>query len=249
MSMLPLFDCDGRCSGYRANASAQPQDALQILSDYGLNTVRLRLFGPDTFANNSYADLSGTLAMARRAKAAGLAITLDIFYTQWFFGKNTYYLQRRTPPRWHNLSFPELVNAAADYTMTAVKALVDQDTAPASVQIGNEIDCGLFHPWKGQSCSRGAEVCSCKQNWQNLATVITAAAKAVNTAAPEAKIIIQYAASNSVCIRIYMYQSVFVFMELLYTRYDQIRHKRQEHHHHSRTHTRHNNVAWQRRSL
>ena len=89
MGMLPLFDCYGNCSLYRANDSAPPQDALQILGDYGLNTVRLRLFGPDAFANNSYANLSSVLAMARRASAAGLGVSLDIFYTQWYFGQDS----------------------------------------------------------------------------------------------------------------------------------------------------------------
>ena len=84
MGMLPVFDCNGTCSQYKANKTAPAQDALQILSDYGLNTVRLRLFGPDTFANNSYAALPSVLAMARRARAANLSISLDIFYSQWF---------------------------------------------------------------------------------------------------------------------------------------------------------------------
>ena len=199
MSMLPVLDCNGTCSKYRANASAQPQDALQILGDYGLNTVRLRLFGPDTFANNSYCALPGVLAMARRAKAAGLAITLDIFYTQWFFGSDSDYLQRRTPVRWHNLSFDQLVVAAANYTRSAIAAMVDQGTPPASVQIGNEIQCGIFHPWEGETCSRGAEVCpNCEENWDNLARVITAASKAAKSVIPDIEVLIQFAASRNV---------------------------------------------------
>ena len=75
--------CNANVARYRANATAAPQDALQILADYGLNTVRLRLFGPDAFPNNSYAALPEVLDMAKRAKAAGLDISLDIFYTQW----------------------------------------------------------------------------------------------------------------------------------------------------------------------
>ena len=38
MSLLPTLDCNGTCSRYRANSSASPQDALQILADHGLNT-------------------------------------------------------------------------------------------------------------------------------------------------------------------------------------------------------------------
>ena len=39
MGYLPVIDCNGTCSRYRANTTADAQDALQILSDFGLNTV------------------------------------------------------------------------------------------------------------------------------------------------------------------------------------------------------------------
>lgn len=74
-------------------------------------------------------------------------------------------------------------------------ALAAQGTLPSSVQIGNEINCGLFHNWDGANCSQGGEVCACKNNWGNLAALITACAKAVKAANPDAVIIIQYAAS------------------------------------------------------
>ena len=107
------------------------------------------------------------------------------------------YLQRRTPPRWHGLSFPDLVEAAANYTFTAVNALAQQGTPPTSVQIGNEINCGIFHPWTGEPCSSGASICdTCKGNFGNLAKVINASAAAVRRASPEAELIIQYAASK-----------------------------------------------------
>ena len=36
MAYLPVIDCNGTCSQYRANTSAKPQDALQILADSGV---------------------------------------------------------------------------------------------------------------------------------------------------------------------------------------------------------------------
>ena len=198
MGMLPTIDCNGTCSQYKANSSAPAQDAIEILSDYGLNTVRLRLFGPDTFANNSYAALPSVLEMAKRVKAANMDISLDIFYSQWYFGPDNYYLQRRTPPIWHNLSFPQLVEAASNYTANAIRALTEQGTPPSSIQIGNEIGCGLFHPWTGEACSSGAEVCKCKDNWDNLATVITACSKAARQYVPDVEVIIQLGASQQI---------------------------------------------------
>lgn len=197
MGWLPMLDCNGTCSRYRATASAAPQDALQILADHGLNTVRLRLFGPDVFANNSHADLPTVLAMARRAKAAGLGISLDVFYSQWYDGgAANYYLSRRTPTRWRDLSFTQLVDAVRDYTYDAVHALAAQGTPPSSMQVGNEINCGLFHPWVGNSCSAGAEVCRCPDNWAHLAAVLTAGCEAAKEAAPGVECIVQMFASE-----------------------------------------------------
>jgi Arabinogalactan endo-1,4-beta-galactosidase len=180
MGSLPQYDCNGTCSKYRANATAPPQDALRILSDHGLNTVRLRLFGPQVCAENTYAGIDSVLAMARRARSAGLAITLDVFYTQWVWacadpppaGVSAKDYQRRTPAEWKDLGFAALLQATANYTHTAVSRLVEQGTPPQSVQIGNEINCGLFHPWPGQTCADGGEVCACKDNWHNLAAIV-----------------------------------------------------------------------------
>eukprot|EP00750_Incisomonas_marina_P003505 INCI13158.1.p1 GENE.INCI13158.1~~INCI13158.1.p1 ORF type:complete len:410 (-),score=27.54 INCI13158.1:198-1427(-) len=224
MGMLPVFDCNGTCSQYKANKTAPAQDALQILSDYGLNTVRLRLFGPDTFANNSYAALPSVLAMARRARAANLSISLDIFYSQWYSGDDSTYLQRRAPPRWHNLTFAQLSTAAANYTFSAVQALVEQGSPPQSVQIGNEINCGLFYPWQGESCDTGAEVCSCKDNYERLAAIINASTRAAKRAWPSAEIIIQYAASQQLGNRD-NFQTMFNFyaqLEKFAAQYDAI---------------------------
>eukprot|EP00041_Stephanoeca_diplocostata_P022283 m.529700 g.529700 ORF g.529700 m.529700 type:complete len:409 (-) comp22019_c1_seq4:438-1664(-) len=193
---LPIFDCNGTCSKYRINASTPPSDALEQLASPGkLNTVRLRLFA-FPYPNNTYAGLSSVLRMAKRAQHAGLAITLDIFYTQWFFGPDGTYLERRTPVQWKNLTFPALVDTMHAYTFNAIHALVAQGTPPQSVQIGNEIDCGLFHNWHDQPCSAGGEVCQCKDNWQNLADLIKAGYNGIKAAYPSAVVIIQLGASK-----------------------------------------------------
>ena len=142
--------------------------------------------------------------MARRARSAGLAITLDVFYTQWVWacadpppaGVSAKDYQRRTPAKWKDLGFAALLQATANYTHTAVSRLVEQGTPPQSVQIGNEINCGLFHPWPGQTCADGGEVCACKDNWHNLAAIVKAAATSVKGACPTAEVMIQYAASK-----------------------------------------------------
>lgn len=83
-------------------------------------------------------------------------------------------------------------------------------TLPSSVQIGNEIDCGLFHNWAGQPCSAGAEVCKCKGNWGNLAAVITACSKAIKSVAPSTELIVQLGASKNLANGD-LYDTLFTF--------------------------------------
>eukprot|EP00051_Salpingoeca_urceolata_P017340 m.235615 g.235615 ORF g.235615 m.235615 type:complete len:451 (+) comp18927_c0_seq11:3305-4657(+) len=194
MGMLPVIDCNGTCSKYRANTTAPIQDAIAILGDYGVNTIRLRLF-IFPYPNNSYAGLESVKRMAKRAHAAGHNISLDIFYTQWFFGV-PYGVQRRRPAPWRNLTFDALLDATYNYTRASVGALVAQGTPPATVQIGNEINCGIFFPDPDKPCSSGGEVCQCEDNWGNLARIIAAGSRGVRDAYPPANIIIQLGASK-----------------------------------------------------
>ena len=250
MSLLPTLDCNGTCSRYRANSSASPQDALQILADHGLNTVRLRLFGPGTMPNstcdseagraprgggwatpcaadavcawnktceeieaaNEAASYAQVLAMARRAKRAGLKITLDIFYDSWCDCMDDragcgmgYDKCRLTPAPWRHFSFPTLLKAVYDYTHEVVTALVMQGTTPQSVQIGNEVDCGLMYAWPDMPCSVSGEICAsqgmpgrgheCPPNWGNMEALVKAGSKAVRAASPGTELIIQLGAS------------------------------------------------------
>jgi len=77
MSQLPAFDCSGQCSPYRNNVSVQTEDALRILKENGVNTVRLRIWNNPT-KENSYCNLDGVLKMAARAKAAGYLSSFNL---------------------------------------------------------------------------------------------------------------------------------------------------------------------------
>jgi hypothetical protein len=97
LSYLPLEDCYGSCSHFRASRSAPPEDALAISAAAGLNAVRLRLWvdpspvtpqgwpGPDY----TYANLSSVLGMARRAAKAGLGVWLDFHFSDVWAGEVT----------------------------------------------------------------------------------------------------------------------------------------------------------------
>ncbi len=133
--------------GMKFSDSGMQKDPIAIMKDHGLNYVRLRIFN-DPARDSGYSpgkgfcDLEHTKAMARRVKAAGMKLLLDLHYSDTWADP-----QRQTKPAaWRGLSFDALKKALYDYTRMVVQALKDQGTTPDMVQVGNEINHGLVWP-------------------------------------------------------------------------------------------------------
>ncbi len=123
------------------------KDPILILKDHGFNYVRLRVFN-DPARDSAYSpgkgfcDLAHTLQMAKRVKAAGMKLLLDIHYSDTWADPG----RQTKPAAWRNLSFADLKKALFDYTVEVVTALKKQGTMPDMVQVGNEINHGLVWP-------------------------------------------------------------------------------------------------------
>jgi len=90
------------------------KDIFAILKDYQFNYIRLRLFvdpgAPDGYAANrqkAFCDLAHVEAMAKRARAAGLGILLDIHYSDTWSSPG----HQKKPLVWENLDFAGLTKA------------------------------------------------------------------------------------------------------------------------------------------
>ena len=121
------------------NANRKVTDPLLLMKRAGLNAARVRLWvGPST----RHGSLTEVLALAKRLKAAGLQLVLDLHYSDWWAdpGKQT------KPAAWANLTQPQLVQQVHDYTASVLNKLIRQNTAPSWVQIGNEVGNGLLWP-------------------------------------------------------------------------------------------------------
>ncbi len=133
---MKFYDTDGK-----------QKDAIQILKDHGLNYVRLRIFN-DPARDSGYSptkgfcDLPHTLQMAKRVKAAGMKLLLDFHYSDYWADPQKQYM----PKAWRGKPITALKQAVYDYTRSVIQALKDQGTAPAMVQIGNEINHGMIWP-------------------------------------------------------------------------------------------------------
>lgn len=125
------YDFDGREAG-----------ALELLKKYGVNYIRLRIWNDPvtSFDRGNYCDLAHTAVMAKRVRQAGLNLLLDFHYSDtWADWKN-----QRVPRRWEGLELPELGKQVFQYTEQVLTALDGEDAYPDTVQIGNEIGCGVL---------------------------------------------------------------------------------------------------------
>lgn len=122
-------------------------DLLTILKQNGVNYLRLRLWNdPYSESGEPYGaggnDISVTLALAARAKAASLPYLLDLQYSDFWAdpGKQT------KPKAWSSLSVKGLEEAVYDYTKTVLQAMAREGVLPQMVQVGNELSNGLLWP-------------------------------------------------------------------------------------------------------
>ena len=120
------------------------KDALDILADYGVDSVRLRIWNdPSNFPESGgYCDLKHTLEMAKRIKEKGMHFLLDFHYSDYWADPG----QQRKPKAWEDLGFENLRKAVYDYTRDVLIELSKIDALPDMVQIGNEIRSGMLFP-------------------------------------------------------------------------------------------------------
>ena len=143
ISFLPELEA----KGIRFSVNGIQKDAIQILKDHGFNYVRLRLFhspGNDSgySPGKGFCDLEHTKQMAKRIKAVGMKFLLDFHYSDYWADPGKQY----KPAAWKNLSFLQLRDSVYQYTKNVMLQLKAQGTAPAMVQIGNEINHGMMWP-------------------------------------------------------------------------------------------------------
>jgi arabinogalactan endo-1,4-beta-galactosidase len=127
----------------------QQKDVFQILKDHGFNAIRLRVFvnpgsarGYAVTSKEAFCDLAHTLVMAKRAQVAGMALLVDLHYSDTWADPN----KQGKPVAWEKLDFPGLRKAVYDHTVEVLTALKGQGTLPAMVQVGNETTNGMLWP-------------------------------------------------------------------------------------------------------
>ena len=119
-----------------------------------------------------------TLALARRAKALGFHILLDLHYSDSWADPG----KQPTPAAWAKLKHKQLVEQVFAYTRDTIAAFAAQGLMPDMVQVGNEITNGMLWP-DGKL----------PDNWDNFADLLKAGIRGVNAgsgSAPRPRIMI-----------------------------------------------------------
>ncbi len=119
----------------------------EILSSYGVNYVRLRLWmEPYSEEGKSYGagcnDLNATIRIAKEIKQSGFRYLLDFQYSDFWVDPG----KQMKPKKWRNYNRNELETAVYEYTRDTLLLLKKQQCSPDMVQVGNEITNGLLWP-------------------------------------------------------------------------------------------------------
>lgn len=128
--------------------AAGTRDLFRILADHGVNLARLRVWvDPTDDEGRPYQggtnDLETTLRLAERARAAGLALMIDLHYSDFWADPK----KQSLPRSWAGLDFGGVCDAVATHTDAVVGAVRAAAGSPEWVQVGNETTNGMLWPF------------------------------------------------------------------------------------------------------
>lgn len=122
--------------------NSKPNDAIDIFRRHGWNCFRLRLFVNPNGRGGTINTLDYTRALAKRIKASGAALILDIHYSDTWADPQ----HQDKPAAWKNQDIAGLEKSVESYTAQVIADLKKDGSLPQIVQIGNEITGGTLWP-------------------------------------------------------------------------------------------------------
>ena len=146
------------------------KDMLMILKENGVNTIRLRLW---VNPNNEHSGFEEVKQFSQIVKALGFKTWITLHYSDsWADPGN-----QETPAQWQGLRFYDLKDSVYAYTQKVIAEI-----KPNYIQIGNEINAGLLHPYGNIST-----------NYESFIDIINEACAAVRDNSDSCKIILHFA--------------------------------------------------------
>lgn len=159
------------------NSEGQTQDVFGILADAGINYIRVRVWNdPFDESGNGYGggncDIRNAVEIGKRATQYGMKLMVDFHYSDFWAdpGKQT------VPKAWRGMSIEEKTDALYQFTCDSLKKLKEAKVQVGMVQLGNETNGGLA----GET------------QWENMAKLFSAGAKAVRDTLPGALVAVHF---------------------------------------------------------
>lgn len=192
ISLLPDYEKAGaKYSDHNGEAVA---DFLPWCKEKGMNAMRVRLFVNPTkfkaehagdYDPNACQDMEYILPLCKRIVNAGLALMLDIHYSDTWADP----AKQWTPSDWSSLNDAALAQMVYDYTKQTLEELKANGVVPTFIQTGNEISYGML--WGPYNTGNPLKtLMGNSANWARLGELLTKAGKACREVCPDAKIII-----------------------------------------------------------
>jgi arabinogalactan endo-1,4-beta-galactosidase len=154
------FTLQLEAAGVRFSDRGHVRAVERILAGHGANWVRLRVWvNPPA----GYSTEASALALAKRAKKAGLRVLLDLHYSDFWADPG----HQDTPAAWQGQDLDTLADTVRAYTRGVVADFARQGTPVDAVQIGNEVTAGMLWPVGQIYRSDGA-------HWAEFATLVNA---------------------------------------------------------------------------
>ena len=117
----------------------ESRDCIELLREYGMNAVRLRVW---VNHHTGWSNKEDMLSLARRAAKHGQRIMIDIHYSDFFADPN----HQAIPAAWQNYDYETMLEAVQAHTLDVLYALKEEGIKPEWVQIGNETPNGMLWP-------------------------------------------------------------------------------------------------------
>ena len=158
------------------------KDVYQILSENGINYIRVRIWNDPYDANgNGYGggncDLANAIAIGQRATKYGLKLLVNFHYSDFWADPG----KQAVPKAWKDLDIDAKSDALYTYTKDCLEQLVAAGVDIGMVQVGNETN--------GALCGENG---SAPDGWKNITQLMKAGSRAVREVCPDALVAIHF---------------------------------------------------------
>ena len=155
------------------NSAGRERECMELMKETGMNSIRLRVWVNPL---DGWCGKDDVLDKALRAKALGMKLMIDFHYSDTWADPG----KQNPPAAWYGYSSEQIRKALEDHTENILKILKNNNIEVEWVQIGNEVNTGMLHPYgKVQGTDAG-----------DFVSLFNAGSRKVREICPKAKVIL-----------------------------------------------------------